>query len=1343
MTKYSAITILLSVISTSCLFNKPPETVPQESGISLKFVGLATFGSVILGEERETRVFIKNNTQNSLFVSPIAEPPFYYPKNEDSCYKKDLNSGSSCYLNLKFKPEAEGAYSATISVGNSSLKISGSGIIGGDLRISEEKANIGTIQAGVEIYKTITLTNLGDYTLDFPSFKLPSDIKIVSNYCGTFLKKKSSCDVNLQVIKSKTGEQSDVVEITSTAKGSGEKTLSLEFNSVVIPGIATGTIDLVKKDISFTANGSQTESFSSTKISDDYGNTVSDGTEVIVEAANLSIVGEKILKTKDGVVSFTAKSNQTKGPASIALISGNAFGKIPFYVRSDLPFGVINLQPYSEELIADGETEIFIKTEKIYDKFRNPVEDGTEIDFYLDGGGSLSTDRVTHSSIVKVKTFDGVARFYLKSGTQSGPAALTAQANPYTISGSSSFLSTGEFYFRYLPGGASGDIPILSSKEAIDATSDFAVLTVGPILDDLGNVVKINTKANVSIINGKTINETKESFTDSEGKFQLIVVGSGNRGAIDVKVNSAKAYGEKSIWAYSDSHLTFYGQKRDDVGIGQGNNKINSARAFIRHSPGAVAQHELPSLSILGQEVFDYGKMTSSDSTYAKFQKLSRNSVSTAGNSGYSFPVKIPSDQGIENIVNYTELKPVPSFLADVFYSAGSKIISAPFWTKSVITPGTSLFGCGSELSDQRENYFLNSLQLDPATADYSCRIGNKIVTSANILDREVIERSNLQYSSIGYIEDPLGCSFEDGETPIYNFSMGEFKRATEVEKIIKINNPSPIDAQRLTISLDPNSSNGWSIVQSECPDVLAAKENCGFTIKFSSSGDTPAGIYIAKAIIDSSIVPIELNLSIQITANTTSSGVSGGPLGGVDVKSNCFSRLAVFGGHTYEFTNVGRTETNARTTRLLSLYNSKGQSVGRYDGICGGFQNKSSCESGFGCMWETEPSPTCKEKIDIGDFPSRGKSFSPLVPVGRKMYMFSGYDPLGDGTPSTDGLFVFNAESDSWSRLTVEQNEAIPEDVEDPLLYKEPQSRYLHGSVYVPENKSLYIYGGVGVNNKKLNDLWKVTLFPDKVLNEETGESSIPNLKWELVCMDCLPLPGKSIFSIIRKLIMEGIGLSSGEPTVPYLVWNRAHQKMFVFFKGRSESFSLNPLASSVEETIIPLSSETGAKDFAFSNQVILNNRDSRIYGYFKDNELGINYFKLWDMDQGEKAYLRIRFKIGAPAKLHAKVLTPRVRAYGSSGPDISGTCGIKCEGIIAYVYNHDKGIWYTVGDHGISTPATLTRDKEILASFNDEDAKELISQDGFVDLMVSTKGIPGEFNQMFVDSIFLDGTF
>ena len=69
--------------------------------------------------------------------------------------------------------------------------------------------------------------------------------------------------------------------------------------------------------------------------------------------------------------------------------------------------------------------------------------------------------------------------------------------------------------------------------------------------------------------------------------------------------------------------------------------------------------------------------------------------------------------------------------------------------------------------------------------------------------------------------------------------------------------------------------------------------------------------------------------------------------------------------------------------------------------------------------------------------------------------------------------MLEYNAETESWSRLVIDQNEInIPEgDGPEVLKYKEPQIRYLHGMTYVPEKRSLYLYGGVGVNNKKLND--------------------------------------------------------------------------------------------------------------------------------------------------------------------------------------------------------------------------------------------------------------------------------
>lgn len=1345
------LSILCALIVTSCLSqeNETNQSVPIKN-IELKVQGLSNFGNILVGDTRETLIIIKNNTNEKHNLQSEISSHFLITEVSLPCYENILPENSTCNARIKFSPNSVGNFIGAYKVGDSVIELTGKGVIGGDILISETSIDLGVLSSGVDYYKTLTLTNVGDSTVIFPDFVFPEGYRIMSNYCGSFLNPKTRCNIRIEIIKPTIGPHIDKAEMVAISKGSGSKKTEIFFYSVVSPGIPSGEIKISSILPSMEAGSEIEEIITTQPILDNHGNIVSDGTPVTVSIENLSLSEESnIFFTQSGIISFKIKSTTKKGPASITIISETAFGLIPLYVRSGLPFGELKIQPYDPILISDGSTNIFLKTEKVYDKFKNIVEDGSEIDLSL-SSGSLSADKKIKSPSIRVKTFDGIARFYLISGTNKGPADLTLSANQ----SGSTYLANGSAKFEFIPGPPFGNISIFSAKESINAINEFSTVTVGPVVDKVGNIVSQNTPVDVVIQNGRTIDDNYKFFTDPEGKLQFILVGSGNRGPINIKAKSLSSSGETEIWAFKDTHLTFQGQKRDDWGLGTGNNSLNSGRVYTitakgTHTDFNSAKNELPSPTKRGSEIFDYNAISSNDSILYEIQKMSRFPVSSLGKEGGIFPVEVPSKidglPQVDSIIFFPERKVVPDFNADVFYPSGTKFMSAPFWTKTVVTPGTNVFGCGDITPDELGNFGMNAMQFSPKVGEFSCKVSDVFVSSNSPLDRPEKKLSDLYYSNIGYVEDPIGCSFEDSQSPIYTFSMGEFTRNQPIEKLVELSNPNLISVQNVGYTFGTEPSQNWTVENVSCGTELLPGEKCTIKITFINGNNVLAGSYSSVLKLISSITPVDINFNVQITGNTTSTGISGGVIGRVNIKSNCFTKLSVFGGHNYKFTNSRNENTIVKTDNLLSNYSGRGQIVSKYDNLCDLELTQESCMNvGFGCKWNSAQE-SCEQKLDLGAFPSTGISLSPMVPVGRKLYMFSGFDPKGEGGPLNQGLIEYNSESEFWRTIDIENNETnIPEGEELNPKYFFPEERYMHGMTYVPENTSLYIYGGTGLGGIKLNDLWRLNLNPPAYLDEETGELVNQEKKWELICLDCDPLPGESIFNILVKRLFEGPGLEEGElPHSSYIFWDRETQKLNFFFKDKNEVFSMDPLSSNPKSTIASANSDSGLFEFGGSKQVVYNQRLGRIMGYFKSPDDGTHYFKLMDQDPTYKTYIRVKFYIGAPSKRFGTVLTPRVLAYGSSGGDTSGSCGARCGGIKSYIYNHDSGNWFEFGDNTSLSRQELKINGEISFSFNDEDARSMISPEGYVDLLITTKGIPTEFNQIFIDSIFLDGTF
>ena len=1117
----------------------------------------------------------------------------------------------------------------------------------------------------------------------------------------------------------------------------------------MLPGYADGEIKFQGLMPALAAGNQSSELIRTQAIRDSFGNIVKDGTRVTIVTSNMDIDGEpNELYTVNGEIEFRIKPKTTSGSASVILVSENAYGQIPFYVKTDYPHGEIRLQPYLQSMIANEENEIALRTELIKDKFGNIVDDGFDISLSTEGG-TLSTNRINYSTSLVVKTFGGQSRFYLKSGKKTGRYVINAISVK-----SAGYSASGSFSINYTPGQASGLIPILPHREAINADNEFIPVTVGPLSDSFGNIVTQGTPVNLLINNGRTFDGSYRFITDSNGLFQFTLSGAGNRGPIDITVSSGNSSGHRSIWAYKDSHLTMRGQKRDDIGIKAGDNGLNSGRSYVIYAGDGV--NSIPSPGSMGNEIFDYNSISSQDSSFLEIKGINGSPVSTAGDlQSSNFSIKVPNteDSSVESILSYSGFKFTPDFKSDVFYSSGNKIVSAPFWIKQAITAGSISYGCSSNEPDRFDNYLTSAMVLNKSNGELSCRDNSNPIMSTLAGDKIDNNSSGLYFPVIGNIESPIGCAFRDGQFPTYSLNMGEFTKEKGVEKLVTVSNPGNSILKNIIITMPSSAPTNWSVENYDCPHedewvYIEPKSQCNYKIRFNVDQTTGPGEYATKLQVSSSLSPVEADIRIQITENTSASGEYGGTIGAMDIKSNCLSKLVTFGGHEYRTVGTGISE---RTAKLLSLYNSRGQSIGRYDKGCFNLDTQEECILGNGCKWVAN---SCVDSINLGAFPASGFSHSQMASVDKRGYIFSGFDPSGAGQPAEGVLRVYNSETDSWSVIEPEQNEEnIPNGEKDNLDYKAPKGRYLHSIAYVPENRSLYIYGGIGskktINpegemvvtyDEKLNDLWKLTLFEEGGIGTSLVLVPKLDLKWELVCMNCAPLPGGSLFERIINLLLPGPGSGGDMPTQSYLVWNRASQRMFLFFKGKQGVYEFNPLASNVKNTMASASSE--ANGLSGASQIIYNPVDSRIYGYFRGQT--VNYFKLWDMESGKKSYVLSRFYLGQKSKLHGTVVTPRIRAYGSSGINTSGVnCGPICKGVVSYIYNHDENRWVTIGDNSLSTKSQLSSSGEISSSYSGSDARKMISSDGYVDIITTTRGSPDQFNQLSIDYIWLDGTF
>jgi hypothetical protein len=1374
--------------------NKQTTTSPTavSNNISLNVLGLSLFGNVIVNNYLQTLVTVTNNTSGPAPVLPVITAPFSVSNIESPCDTGVLPAGQSCNLTIRFAPTTPGSFSTNLTLGSSTVQFTGNGIVGGQINLSSSAISLGNISSGVEYYQNLTLTNAGDVTVAFPTFTASNggilnndckdtnnvlqtcDISLISNFCGSFLSSHSSCQIQFLILETSTGSKNEVINMTSSSSGAGISITPITFSSSVSPGTPSGLVTFGGTQPVLTVDGSGTDNLITTNpIVDEFGNTVIDGTKMTVSVTNLTLDSPtSSFTTTNGVISFNVKPTTNKGNGVINVFGGNAFGSETIYVRAGEPYGTLSLQNYSPNITADGVSQLTVRFNIITDQFNNVVEDGTQIPISILGGGQVYPQIVS--------TYEGSGTFTVTSSTVAGTATVVTNLNPIFASNSTitGYNATGSFVFKFVAGVPFGTIPVIPAVAAMNAVNDTTIVNIGPVTDSTGNVVASGTTVNLAIQNGVNISSKVAPAiltTNPIGNAQFTLQGTGNRGPIIITASTVQSTGTAQVWAYANTHLTLQGQARDDWGLhNEGVNIINTGRAYTKYSVANDANTSLfPQIKDVWDEVFDYSQLAASDGLYYAMQHVNGNPISTTAGAGLPQGFLIPTpplstaqnaSQISENpnILSYGETAPlIPYFENSVMYSAGDKFLSTPTWSTTQPSAGSNVSGCFSPDAVVTSHDLYNSIRFDSASDLYECELypSTTPVTSNLASDRNREDtRSDFYFPMYGYVEDPVGCSFDTSAVPSFSFSLGKFTQSFNNEQTITLFNPNALDLNSFNVVFAQGSDPNWTIISSTCTSPLTAGTNCNVVVSYNAanlSTISTATTFSATLSVQSTAVTAPVSLSVIIDPNAVNQ-VSTGALGEVFLKSTCFSQLAIFGG--YNFIQNGNQVTTSTNT-LLSLYNSTGNLINHFDNNCSDIsagnvagattaQLATMCAAANGCIWEasagstvSNPTYECDNSQNLGSFPAKGKALAPMVQVQRKLYTFSGFDPSGFGQPSQDGLTDYNTDSGQWESVSVDPDPKQPTN-------NIPQPRYEYAMTYVPETTSLYMLGGITqsttgtTSNIPLDEIWSLNLSPKAVIASD-GTSSIPDLTWNLVCSGCgLPTP---YTPIAKNATTPGPGYTT-TPNIPYMVWSKPNRKMYIYWQGRSDlAYYFDPTATTI--SVSPVATTSGASSLAGGAQVVYNEKLGRVFSYNRgnptlDTNTNINpYFEIWDMDKGNKNYFRAKFNVGAGAKPYASVLTPRVKAYGSSSLDT--TCGDPCGGIYVYIYNYDTAQWDEVGDHNAYSPQMLATVGEISNSFVNGAASQHISTTGYVDILVFPKGNPTTYNEMFIDSVFLDGTF
>lgn len=215
-------------------------------------------------------------------------------------------------------------------------------------------------------------------------------------------------------------------------------------------------------------------------------------------------------------------------------------------------------------------------------------------------------------------------------------------------------------------------------------------------------------------------------------------------------------------------------------------------------------------------------------------------------------------------------------------------------------------------------------------------------------------------------------------------------------------------------------------------------------------------------------------------------------------------------------------------------------------------------------------------------------------------------------------------------------------------------------------------------------------------------------------------------------------------EPRRMNMVWNEIRQKLYFFWQGRQDSKELNFTTNNITNT------SDGAQSLVYAEsgvpyQQFYNQKLGRMFSYYRG---GVNqknsYVKMWDNEPNEKTYYRVSFKLGQGSKSFTQGLTPRVRGGGGTSDAIAPNTGIS-----VYIYNFTTDSWLLVGentlDAGGAQSVTTNGIQEIAHLYQGNNARDLVSNQGFVELLILPRGNPGGSgsNEVRLDSVVLEGRF
>ncbi len=341
----------------------------------------------------------------------------------------------------------------------------------------------------------------------------------------------------------KATEGPGTAQITATS-GSASGLVSVDL----IPGAPSGTITLTPDPASLVADGSSTTTITSSVITDEFGNQVSEGTlvtvtrtsgTIITPDADTNLAGRQIAVSAQGTISFDLQAPTVAATATVQAqsVTGSAQGSATVAFVPGNPAVAITLTAVPNSLIAGSEQQSTITSSVIKDANGNPVGAGVSVTVSATKG--LLSGTAPSLQLITDQNSKIQVALVANSGSTVGTAQVTAQ----TDTGTAQTGSPLEIAFvADVPAGA---ITLTASPSSITADgSTTSTITSSPITDAYGNVVPQNTLVTIDTTWGSIL----EADVDPTGypDHQIAVDASG---VISFTVQSETVVGTADIYA--------------------------------------------------------------------------------------------------------------------------------------------------------------------------------------------------------------------------------------------------------------------------------------------------------------------------------------------------------------------------------------------------------------------------------------------------------------------------------------------------------------------------------------------------------------------------------------------------------------------------------------------------------------------------------------------------------------------------------------------------------------------------------------------------------------------------